>query len=58
MECAADLSILRPDSDDPLALTDDINAPEIFWFHYQPNGTPERIVDIEGQMRWEGANRA
>nr|WP_249429111.1 RHS domain-containing protein [Enterobacter bugandensis] len=49
---------MRPDSDDPLALTNDINAPEIFWFHYQPNGTPERIVDIEGQMRWEGANRA
>ncbi|EMX8898845.1 TPA: RHS domain-containing protein [Enterobacter bugandensis] len=50
--------MLRPDSDDPLAHTDDVNAREIFWFHCQPNGTPERIVDIEGQMRWEGANRA
>nr|WP_072057675.1 RHS domain-containing protein [Enterobacter roggenkampii] len=30
----------------------------MFWFHCQPNGTPERIVDIEGQMRWEEANRA
>ncbi|EOG9680911.1 RHS domain-containing protein [Enterobacter hormaechei subsp. xiangfangensis] len=30
----------------------------MFWFHCQPNGTPERIVDIEGQMRWEGANIA
>ncbi|HFK6080565.1 TPA: RHS domain-containing protein [Enterobacter cloacae] len=49
--------ILRPDSDDPLAHTDDVNAPEIFWFHCQPNGTPERIVDIEGQIRWEGVNR-
>nr|WP_227009770.1 MULTISPECIES: RHS domain-containing protein [unclassified Enterobacter cloacae complex] len=37
-----------------MAHTDDVNAPEIFWFHCQPNGTPERIVDIEGQMRWEG----
>ncbi|HFV9238944.1 TPA: RHS domain-containing protein [Enterobacter mori] len=36
----------------------DVNAPEIFWFHCQPNGTPERIMDIEGQMRWEGANGA
>ncbi|MEP8701681.1 RHS domain-containing protein [Enterobacter roggenkampii] len=30
----------------------------MFWFHCQPNGTPERIVDIEGQMRWVEANRA
>ncbi|HFT8103715.1 RHS domain-containing protein [Enterobacter cloacae] len=29
----------------------------MFWFHCQPNGTPERIVDIEGQIRWEGVNR-
>ncbi|MCC8230852.1 RHS domain-containing protein [Enterobacter mori] len=28
----------------------------MFWFHCQPNGTPERIMDIEGQMRWGGAN--
>nr|WP_260480579.1 MULTISPECIES: RHS domain-containing protein [Enterobacter] len=28
----------------------------MFWFHCQPNGMPERIVDIEGQVRWEGGN--
>jgi RHS repeat-associated protein len=35
-----------------------VDAPEIFWFHYQPNGTPERMTDIEGQVRWEGMNSA
>ncbi|HFT7227376.1 RHS domain-containing protein [Enterobacter sp. 01-M-03-SI-ECC_S142] len=30
----------------------------MFWFHCQPNGTPERMTDIEGQVRWEGVNSA
>jgi len=46
------------DSDDPLARIDGVEAPEIFWFHCQPNGTPERMTDIEGLVRWEGVNSA
>ena len=42
------------DSYDPLARIDGVDAPEIFWFHCQPNGTPERMTDSEGQVRWEG----
>jgi uncharacterized protein RhaS with RHS repeats len=45
------------DSYDPLARIDGVDAPEIFWFHCQPNGTPERMTDIEGQVRWEGEQR-
>ncbi|WP_235470230.1 DUF6531 domain-containing protein, partial [Franconibacter pulveris] len=36
---------------DPLARIDGVDAPEIFWFHCQPNGTPERLTDVEGQVR-------
>ncbi len=43
---------------DPLARIDGVDAPEIFWFHCQPNGTPERMTDSEGQVRWEGVNNA
>ena len=46
------------DSYDPLARIDGVDAPEIFWFHCQPNGTPERMTDSEGQVRWEGGNSA
>ncbi|MDU4085588.1 MAG: RHS repeat-associated core domain-containing protein, partial [Enterobacter asburiae] len=46
------------DSYDPLARIDGVDSPEIFWFHCQPNGTPERMTDIEGQVRWEGVNSA
>jgi len=46
------------DSYDPLARIDGADAQEIFWFHCQPNGTPERMTDIEGQVRWEGVNSA
>ena len=45
------------DSYDPLARIDGVDAPEIFWFHCQPNGTPERMTDSEGQVRWEGEQR-
>ncbi len=31
---------------------------DIFWFHCQPNGTPERMTDREGHIRWEGQNSA
>ena len=43
---------------DPLARIDGVDAPEIFWFHCQPNGTPERMTDSEGQVSWEGVNSA
>ncbi|GGD19910.1 hypothetical protein GCM10011513_16730 [Franconibacter daqui] len=43
---------------DPLARIDGVDAPEIFWFHNQPNGTPECLTDVEGQVRWEGMNSA
>ena len=46
------------DSYDPLARIDGVDAPEIFWFDCQSNGTPERMTDIEGQVRWEGVNNA
>ncbi|ELJ5856503.1 RHS domain-containing protein, partial [Enterobacter kobei] len=46
------------DSYDPLARIDGVDAPEIFWFHCQPNGTPERMTDIEGQVRWDAVNSA
>ncbi|MDP9943494.1 uncharacterized protein RhaS with RHS repeats [Enterobacter ludwigii] len=46
------------DSYDPLARIDGVEAPEIFWFHCQPNGTPERMTDSVGQVRWEGVNSA
>ncbi len=46
------------DSYDPLARIDGVDAPEIFWFHCQPNGTPERMTDSEGRVRWEGVNSA
>ena len=46
------------DSYDPLARIDGVEAPEIFWFQCQPNGTPGRMTDIEGQVRWEGMNSA
>ncbi len=44
------------DSYDPLARIDGVEAPEIFWFHCQPNGTTERMTDSEGQVRWEAVN--
>ncbi|MFE8146101.1 RHS repeat-associated core domain-containing protein, partial [Brenneria goodwinii] len=47
-----------PDSYEPLARIDGVASPEIFWFHCQPNGTPERLTDAEGRLRWEGRNSA
>ncbi|WP_413649808.1 RHS repeat-associated core domain-containing protein, partial [Pantoea sp. B65] len=32
--------------------------PEIYWFHNQVNGMPERLTDAEGGLRWEGHNSA
>jgi RHS repeat-associated protein len=43
---------------EPLARIDGTDSPEIFWFHCQPNGTPERMTDNEGELRWEGQNSA
>jgi len=43
---------------DPLARIDGSENPEIYWFHNQPNGTPERLTDAEGQLCWEGQNSA
>lgn len=47
-----------PDSYEPLARIDGMQDPEIFWFHCQPNGTPVRLTDAEGKLRWEGRNSA
>lgn len=46
------------ESYEPLARIDGISDAEIFWFHCQPNGTPERLTDAEGEVRWEGQNSA
>ena len=43
---------------EPLARIDGVNAPDIFWFHNQPSGTPERLTDAEGRGCWEGRNSA
>ena len=45
-------------SHEPLARIDGVNAPDIFWFHNQPNGTPERLTDAEGKVCWKGQNSA
>ncbi len=47
-----------PHSYEPLARIDGTQSPDIYWFHNQPNGTPERLTDVEGQVRWEGRNSA
>ncbi len=46
------------ESYEPLARIDGTEDPDIFWFHCQPNGTPERMSDREGHIRWEGQNSA
>ena len=43
---------------EPLARIDGLTDPEIYWFHCQPNGTPERLTDAEGTLRWEAQNSA
>ncbi|MFS2220874.1 RHS domain-containing protein, partial [Pantoea sp. B65] len=43
---------------EPLARIDGVRAPEIYWFHNQVNGMPERLTDAEGGLRWEGHNSA
>lgn len=47
-----------PGSYEPLARIDGVQDPEIFWFHCQVNGMPERLTDREGTLRWEGHNSA
>ena len=44
-------------SHEPLARIDGVNTPDIFWFHNQPNGTPERLTDAEGKVCWKGQNK-
>ena len=46
------------DSHEPLARIDGVNAPDIFWFHTRPDGTPERLTDAEGRVCWEAQNSA
>jgi RHS repeat-associated protein len=43
---------------EPLARIDGLTEPEIFWYHCHPNGTPERLTDEEGNLRWHGHNGA
>jgi len=45
-------------SHEPLARIDGVNAPDIYWFHNQPSGTPERLTDAEGRVCWEAQNSA
>ncbi len=45
-------------SHEPLARIDGVNTPDIYWFHNQPNGTPERLTDAEGKVCWKGQNSA
>ena len=45
-------------SHEPLARIDGVNAPDIFWFHTQPNGPTERLTDAEGRLCWEAQNSA
>ncbi len=47
-----------PHSYEPLARIDGTQSSDIYWFHNQPNGTPERLTDVEGRVRWEGRNSA
>ncbi|MDK1250854.1 RHS repeat-associated core domain-containing protein [Cronobacter sakazakii] len=47
-----------PHSYEPLARIDGTQSSDIYWFHNQPNGTPERLTDVEGRLRWEGRNSA
>lgn len=43
---------------EPLARIDGLSEPEIFWYHCHPNGTPERLTDRQGEVRWQGYNGA
>jgi RHS repeat-associated protein len=43
---------------EPLARIDGVTEPEIYWYHCHPNGTPERLTDEQGQLRWHGHNGA
>ncbi|MCU5771725.1 DUF6531 domain-containing protein [Erwiniaceae bacterium BAC15a-03b] len=43
---------------EPLARIDGVQDPEIYWFHCQVNGMPERLTDAGGKLRWEGQNSA
>ena len=45
-------------SHEPLARINGVNTPDIYWFHNQPNGTPERLADAEGQVCHEAQNSA
>ncbi len=47
-----------PHSHEPLARIDGVNTPDIFWFHNQPNGTPERLTDAEGRVCQKTQNSA
>ncbi|MGG7523019.1 hypothetical protein ACQ3G4_16775 [bacterium BS0013] len=40
------------------ARIDGADAPEIFWFHCQPNDTSERMTHLKRQVRWEGNRSA
>jgi hypothetical protein len=42
------------ESYEPLARINGTEDPDIFWFHCQPNGTPEQMTEREGHIRWEG----
>ncbi|PIJ46465.1 hypothetical protein BOM24_01465 [Tatumella sp. OPLPL6] len=39
---------------EPLARLDDNH--QLYWYHTTPNGTPERLTDEAGEVRWQGVN--
>ncbi len=41
---------------EPLARLDDNH--QLYWYHTTPNGTPERLTDEAGEVRWQGVNNA
>jgi len=49
---------MRPSQLWPLARIDGVSDPAIYWYHCAPNGTPERLTDAAGEVRWQGDNSA
>ncbi len=41
---------------EPLARLDDNH--QLYWYHTTPNGTPERLTDETGEVRWQGVNNS
>ncbi len=55
---AAEVHVCGHHSYEPLARIDGVGDPAIYWYHCAPNGTPERLTDAAGEVRWQGDNSA